>query len=151
MPFFKELMMRGAEFLPVTDNRMTRFWISLEKGVDFVLSSLTMMQGGEIFVPKVPSMKVVDLAHAIAPHAALKEVGIRPGEKLHEILITADDARNTFELPDRYMVAPAIGRWWTQDYYDKIGAKLVAEDFAYASNTNSHWLDTTELLRLLAN
>src|SRR5262245_62153744 len=100
VPLFERLMREGAGALPITDTRMTRFWISLEQGVSFVLSCLAMMKGGEIFIPKIPSMRIIELARTIAPHLPHQVIGIRPGEKLHELMITEDDARMTYELPD---------------------------------------------------
>jgi UDP-N-acetylglucosamine 4,6-dehydratase len=111
VPYFRKLVADGASELPITDPRMTRFWITLQQGVNLVLSTLAMMSGGEIFVPKIPSMKVIDLAAAIAPGLKPKVVGIRPGEKLHEALITIDEARNAYDLNDRYMVAPSFRFW----------------------------------------
>lgn len=101
VPFFQDLIAKGTDHLPITDLRMTRFWITLQQGVNFVLSSLAMMQGGEIFIPRIPSMKMTDMAHYMAPDLDIKEVGIRPGEKLHEQMITRDDGRQTIELADR--------------------------------------------------
>ena len=144
-PFFQRLIARGATELPITDARMTRFWITLNEGVDFVLSSLSLMRGGEIFVPKIPSMKVVDLAVAMAPTAQLKMVGIRPGEKLHEIMISADDARTTVDLGDRYAIEPAFAEY-TRQAFDAPG---LPEDFSYASDTNDDWLSGAGLLALL--
>jgi UDP-N-acetylglucosamine 4,6-dehydratase len=144
-PFFQRLINRGATELPITDARMTRFWITLNEGVDFVLSSLSEMRGGEIFVPKIPSMKVVDLAVAMAPTASLKMVGIRPGEKLHEIMISADDARTTVDLGDRYAIEPAFAEYSRQAF----DAPGLPENFAYASDTNTDWLTGAGLLALL--
>ncbi len=114
IPLFQRLIAEGAPDLPVTDARMTRFAITLQQGVDFVLSSLEMMQGGEIFVPKIPSIRITDLAHAMAPALPHRIVGIRPGEKLHEVMITEDDARTTLEMRDRYVVEPAFGPRWSR-------------------------------------
>ena len=144
VPYFRRLIAGGADRLPITDPRMTRFWITLRQGVSFVASSLEMMDGGEIFVPKIPSMKVSDLATAIDPGMKHEIVGIRPGEKLHEVMITRDDARTTFELPDRYIIAPAFPLW-TQESFEPSGATAVPEDFRYASDSNNEWL-TTEAL-----
>ncbi|HAT36342.1 MAG TPA: UDP-N-acetylglucosamine 4,6-dehydratase (inverting), partial [Rhodospirillaceae bacterium] len=106
LPFFRNLIEKGATSLPITDDRMTRFWITLDQGVSFVLSSLAMMRGGEIFVPKIPSMKVIDLATALAPDLPTEIIGIRPGEKLHEMLVTEDEARNALNFDDRYLIRP---------------------------------------------
>jgi UDP-N-acetylglucosamine 4,6-dehydratase len=149
LPLFQRLHAEGAPDLPITDIRMTRFWITLSQGVDFVLSSLTMMAGGEIFTPKIPSMKLVDLADCVAPGLKHRIVGIRPGEKLHEVLITEDDARSTVDLGDRYVIEPAFP-FWRRGGYDGATPVPVAEDFGYASNTNVDWLDGASLSALLA-
>jgi len=145
VPFFRRLLAGGATELPLTDPRMTRFWITLQQGVDFVLSCLGDMQGGEIFVPKIPSMAIVDLAEAIAPGLPLRTVGIRPGEKLHEVMITADDARHTLEQADRYVIrSPSIP--WGERCMEE---RPVAEDFHYASDGNPEWLDTAGMRDML--
>ncbi|QCO20014.1 UDP-N-acetylglucosamine 4,6-dehydratase (inverting) (plasmid) [Azospirillum brasilense] len=149
IPLFRRMIAEGAQSLPVTDDRMTRFWITLQHGVDFVVSCIAMMQGGEIFVPKIPSMRITDLARAMAPHLPHKLVGIRPGEKLHEVMITEDDSRQTFELPDRFVIEPAFA-FWTHEPYQRLGAKPVTDGFRYASDTNGDWLDGARLMRLLA-
>ncbi|MBK3736053.1 UDP-N-acetylglucosamine 4,6-dehydratase (inverting) [Azospirillum brasilense] len=149
IPLFRKMIAEGAETLPVTDERMTRFWITLQHGVDFVVSCIAMMQGGEIFVPKIPSMRITDLARAMAPHLPHKPVGIRPGEKLHEVMITEDDSRQTFELPDRFVIEPAFA-FWTHEPYQRLGARPVADGFRYASDTNGDWLDGPRLMRLIA-
>ncbi len=149
VPLFQRLIREGAGSLPITDPQMTRFWIALTQGVDFVLSCLAIMRGGEIFVPKIPSMKVTDLALALAPDLPHRTIGIRPGEKVHEVLITEDDARNSIELEDRYVIEPAFA-FWKRDSYLANGAKRVPEGFRYASDTNSEWLDAAGLIRLLA-
>jgi UDP-N-acetylglucosamine 4,6-dehydratase len=149
VPYWRRLIQEGASSLPITDARMTRFWITLDQGVDFVLSSLSLMHGGEIFVPKIPSMKIVDLARALAPDLRHEITGVRPGEKLHELLITMDDARSTLELEDRYVVEPAFA-FWSREPYLNDGARAVAEDFQYASNTNRKWLDAETLRSFLA-
>lgn len=148
VPLYRSLVAKGAKSLPITDPRMTRFWITLKQGVAFVVSSAEMMQGGEIFVPKIPSMKLVDLARCMAPGLAHKVVGIRPGEKLHETMITEDDSRTTLELADRYIITPAF-HWWTAKPYDAKSARPVAEGFEYRSDTNPHWIDDAALARLL--
>jgi UDP-N-acetylglucosamine 4,6-dehydratase len=149
VPLFQSLAAKGAASLPITDPRMTRFLITLEQGVAFVLSSLAMMRGGEIFVPKIPSMKIVDIARAIAPDLPHTNVGIRPGEKLHEVMITEDDARMTLELADRYVICPP-----KTDYSPlplrAAGAVPVAEGFRYSSETNSEWLPGPALAALIA-
>jgi len=148
IPHFQRLIDQGADSLPITDERMTRFWITLQQGVDFVLSSLEIMHGGEIFVPKIPSMKITDLALALAPDMPHQITGIRPGEKLHEAMITCDDARTTLEMDDRYVIEPAFA-WWSREPYINNGAQPVAEDFEYASDTNKDWLDADRLRALL--
>jgi len=148
-PFFQRLLDRGATELPITDPRMTRFWITLNQGVDFVLSSLTLMRGGEIFVPKIPSMKVTDLAIAMAPGATLKNVGIRPGEKLHEMMISADDARTTVDLGDRYAIEPAFVEYTRTSF--ALDHAMAPEGFSYASDTNDEWLEGAGLLKLLSD
>lgn len=149
IPLYKKLIEEGAEFLPVTDERMTRFWITLQQGVNFVITSLGLMYGGEIFVPKIPSMRINDLAKALAPKLPIKVVGIRPGEKLHEVMITEDDSRQTLELDDRYVIEPSFA-WWQRDRYASSGATPVAEGFRFASDTNSDWLDPSRLKALIA-
>ena len=143
------LVAEGAEYLPVTDKRMTRFWITLQQGVNFVITSLGLMYGGEIFVPKIPSMQITDLAKAMAPNLPIKVVGIRPGEKLHEVMITDDDSRQTLELDDRYVIEPSFA-WWQRDRYDATGATPVVEGFRFASDNNSDWLDAARLKALIA-
>jgi UDP-N-acetylglucosamine 4,6-dehydratase len=146
-PLFQRMIARGASELPITDARMTRFWITLNQGVDFVLSSLTMMRGGEIFVPKIPSMKMTDLAAAMAPDLPIKVIGIRPGEKLHEMMISVDDARTTVDLGDRYAIEPAFVEYTRQSFS---GANPMAADgFSYASDTNEEWLSGEGLIALL--
>ena len=132
----------GASKLPITDPRMTRFWITLEQGTGFVLSSLAMMHGGEIFVPKIPSMRIVDLARALAPGLPHEHVGIRPGEKLHEVMITEDDARATLDLGDRYVICPPSLRY-PRDLLLTRGAAAVPENFRYSSETNSETLEAS--------
>lgn len=149
VPMFQKLIAGGADSLPITDERMTRFWITLSQGVNFVLSGLSMMRGGEIFVPKIPSMKVVDLARAVAPKLKQHIIGIRAGEKLHEIMITRDDARTTLELQDRYVMEPSL-TFWSRKPYVQIGAVPVADDFCYASDNNDDWLEERDLLNLIA-
>jgi len=144
IPFFRKLADRG-EPLPITDMRMTRFWITLDQAVDFVLDSFAIMQGGELFVPRIPSMKVTDLAEAISPGTELVEIGMRPGEKLHEEMISVDDARRTVALPDRYVVAPTLAEWG----YRGIDGEPVRDGFAYTSDANDEWLDVPQIRDLL--
>ncbi len=127
----------------ITDARMTRFWISLEHGVRFVIRCLEDMHGGEVFVPKIPSMTVADLAKAVAPDARINVIGIRPGEKLHEVLISEDEARTVIELNDMYVVQPAEALWFGHDWA-KIG-KPISDEFRYASNTNNEWLNVDQI------
>ena len=148
-PLFERLAAKGAADLPITDPRMTRFWISLDQGVDFVLSSLEMMRGGEIFVPKIGSMTMPDVARALAPNLPHRTVGIRPGEKLHEMMISSDDARMTTELPDRYVIEPDFVEY-TRRRFSEDGGRPVADGFTYSSDTNTEWLDAAGLKALLA-
>jgi UDP-N-acetylglucosamine 4,6-dehydratase len=138
VPLFRRIAADGTKAVPITDARMTRFWVTLQQGVDFVISSLVMMQGGEIFVPKLPSMKIVDVARLMAPQARQEIVGIRPGEKLHEALLTEDDARTAFALPDRYVVEPPFAFWSRRKYEN---CTTLPESFRYTSDNNSEWLD----------
>lgn len=150
VPFFQKLIAEKAESLPITDERMTRYWITLDKGVDFVLNCLQTMYGGEIFVPKLPSMRIVELARTMAPHLPLRHVGIRPGEKLHETLITVDDARDTYDLGDRYVIEPAFAGWERRMHKDDPGVQKVAEDFHYISDKNDSWMTADDLHRMVA-
>ncbi len=147
-PFFRKLLAEGAAELPITDARMTRFWITLDQGVNFVLSSLEAMTGGEIFVPKIPSMRTTELASAIAPGLPHKLVGIRPGEKLHEIMVPEDDARSTVELTDRYVILPSHDLVRRAAYLDD-GALALPEGFSYVSDRNPERLDARGLQLLL--
>ena len=148
VPLFENLANNGAKSLPITDPRMTRFWITIEQGVAFVLSSLELMRGGEIFVPKIPSMRITDLARTIAPHLPHEVVGVRPGEKLHEVMITEDDARMTLEIDDRYIICPPSTRW-RSDHLATFGARRVPEGFRYSSDGNTDWLDSVSLGRMI--
>ncbi len=134
---------RDEGVVSITDERMTRFWISLEQGVRFVIRCLEEMQGGEVFVPKIPSMKVVDLAKAVAPEAKVNIIGIRPGEKLHEVLISEDEARTVVELDDMYVVQPAEALWFGHAWAKK--GTPIADEFRYVSNTNSDWLNVEQI------
>jgi UDP-N-acetylglucosamine 4,6-dehydratase len=148
-PLFRKLVAEGAAELPITDPRMTRFWITLDQGVSFVLSSLAMMKGSEIFVPKIPSTRTADLASAVAPHLPHRMVGIRPGEKLHEVMVPEDDARSTVELSDRYVILPSGHERRRAEYLDG-GARPVEDGFSYASDKNPEPLDARGLQQLLA-
>jgi UDP-N-acetylglucosamine 4,6-dehydratase len=120
---------------------MTRFWISIESAVKFVIESLEMMTGGELYVPRIPSMKIIDLAHAVDPNAKLEEIGMRPGEKLHEEMISADDSRRTIILEDRYVVTPVVAEW---GYTIPKGSNM-AEGQAYRSDTNDIWMSEEDI------
>ena len=148
-PLFRRLAAEGAVDLPITDARMTRFWITLEQGVNFVLSSLELMQGSEIFVPKIPSTRTADLATAVAPSLPHRVVGIRPGEKLHEVMVPEDDARSTVELHDRYVILPS-GEHRRRAAYLEAGGRPVADGFSYASDRNPEPMDARGLQSLLA-
>jgi len=143
VPFFQKVKETGI--IPITDERMTRFWITLEQGVQFVLDGLLNMNGGEIFVPKIPSMKVIDLANAIAPDCQIKIVGIRAGEKLHEAMITEDDARRTVEFKEYYVIQPEFP-WWTNE--NNQGQPL-HDGFKYTSDLNEDWLTVEQLKELV--
>jgi UDP-N-acetylglucosamine 4,6-dehydratase len=145
---FRNLIEGGARKLPITDERMTRFLITLRQGVNFVLSSLSMMEGGEVFVPKIPAARMVDLATAMLPGGDIELIGIRPGEKLHEVMISEDDARMTVELPDRYVIEPWFD-FWSRTHYADRGAVPVRTEFRYASDTNAEQLDVGEVRDLL--
>ncbi len=149
IPFFQKLKNENAEFIPITDERMTRFWITLDQGVNFVLSSLEMMKGGEIFVPKIPSMKITDLANIIVPGVEHKIVGIRPGEKLHEIMVPSDDSRSTHELDDRYVIEPSFNFWDAADADRYQNYEKVDENFSYSSDNNVEWLSESDLKQLM--
>ena len=149
VPFFRKLIADGAESLPITDDRMTRFWITLTQGVNFVLSSMEMMRGGEIYVPKIPSTTIPELAHLISPAHKQHVIGIRPGEKLHETMIPADDAHCTVELEDRYVILQSFANA-ARDAYLHRGAKPVPEGFYYSSDSNPEQLDARGLQTLLA-
>ena len=144
VPVFRELRKSGT--LPITDERMTRFWITLEQGVALVLHAIEVMAGGEIFVPKIPSMKITDLADAMAPDCKRKVVGIRPGEKLHEVLIPRDEIRQTFEYKEMFVICPDTEGWKNPRLK---GGKQVKQDFEYASDTNKKWLSSSDLKRLI--
>jgi UDP-N-acetylglucosamine 4,6-dehydratase len=146
VPVFLEQRKRGR--ITVTDPRMTRFWITLDQGVEFVIRCLHQMHGGEVFVPKIPSMNIMDLAEAVAPGCEVSLVGIRPGEKLHEVLVSEDEGRQTVELPDMHIIKPAHPWWGMENWAD---AKPAPEGFRFASDTNDRWLTIEELRRLVEN
>lgn len=148
IPVFQEQKKTGT--ITITDEGMTRFWITLEQGVHFVLNCIDMMRGGEIFVPKIPSMRVVDLAKVIAPEAQIQYVGIRPGEKINEILITEEEAKHTKEFEDYYVIQPGFPFWTEDTYWDMTGNPL-PDGFRYTSDTNNQWLIKENLRGLLRN
>lgn len=152
IPFWNHMIETGSASLPITDKRMTRFWITLDQSVDFVINSFNEMRGGEIFIPKIPSMRIEDLAHAIAPNLPHTYSGIREGEKLHEQMIGTEDARHTLEydrffiiIPEMYVHNPAI----LKKYIEERPGKQLPEDFSYGSNTNNQWLSVEDLRKLL--
>lgn len=147
IPFFMQRRTTGV--LPITDPRMTRFWITLDQGVRFVLDNLERMHGGEVFVPKIPSMNIMDVAKVVAPECRTEIIGIRPGEKLHEIMITPDDAWNTAEYADYYVIQPATHWWDAGKFVADTGGKPVPEGFQYSSDRNDRWMQNEELQALL--
>ena len=146
VPLF--LKQRAGGKITITDDRMTRFWLSLDQGVQFVIDCIEQMEGGEVFVPKIPSTKVVDLARAIAPDAKIDVIGIRPGEKLHEMLISEDEARHTIELEKMYVVQPAEAVWFGYSWKDK--GKQLPDNYHYASDNNTEWLDVEGIKKYIA-
>ena len=147
-PFIKKLLNEGHTKLPITDKRMTRFMITLSQGVNFVFKCLQKMEGGEIFIPKIPSMKIIDLMHAIAPQCDTHVIGIRPGEKLHEVMITEDDARYTLELDDHYVITPVLNFWNSKL---KVKGEKVSEKFTYKSDTNTEWISVQTFKDIINN
>lgn len=147
IPFFQKLVEDGAAELPITDMNMTRFWLKLESAVDMVVNALENMQGGELYVKKIPSMLMPDLAKAIAPNLKIKEVGIRPGEKIHEQMITREDARNTLEFDDYYIILPEIDLENITHKYPN--GKSVDTDFEYHSGNNTQWLSVADMKKLI--
>jgi UDP-N-acetylglucosamine 4,6-dehydratase/5-epimerase len=146
VPLFLQQAQQGH--LTITDERMTRFWITLRQAVDLVLHALEHSRGGEVFIPKIPSMRVVDLAEAIAPGVKRDVIGIRPGEKLHELLITSDEARHTVDAGDVFVITPEHP-WWSQDWHAE--GRPLADGFVYSSETNDEWLDVAKLRAMLAD
>jgi UDP-N-acetylglucosamine 4,6-dehydratase len=150
VPFFKKLINNGTDRLPITDERMTRFWITLQQGVDFVLKNFERMKGGEIFVPKIPSIRIIDLAKAMAPDLPTKIIGIRPGEKLHEIMCPHDDSHLTLQFSDHYVIQPSITFWGDREANYANNAlgetgQPVEQGFEYNSGTNPHFLTVNEI------
>lgn len=150
VPFFQKLIAEGADHIPITDERMTRFWITLEEGVEFVLKNFQRMQGGEVFVPKIPSINIMDLAQAMAPDLPTKIIGIRPGEKLHEVMCPADDSHLTVEFDDHFVLQPTIQFTHLDNDYNTNGlgekGKPVTQGFEYQSGSNPHFLKGDEIL-----
>ena len=140
IPFFQECATKGIS-LPITDFRMTRFWISLDSAIKFIVESLEIMTGGELYVPRIPSMKIIDLARAVAPNSNLVEIGMRPGEKLHEEMISADDSRRTIILDNRFVVTPVVAEW---GYKSPMGTEM-PEGQAYKSDTNDLWMSELDI------
>ncbi|MDR0581183.1 MAG: UDP-N-acetylglucosamine 4,6-dehydratase (inverting) [Holosporaceae bacterium] len=147
IPFFKKLLNSGVVEFPITNFKMTRFWLKLEQAVEMVLAAIERMHGGELYVRKIPSVKITELARAIASDVKLKEVGVRPGEKIHEQMITKEDARNTLEFKDYFVVLPDAGCGHTT--YSYTNCSQVAEDFEYSSDRNSWWLTIEEMQKLM--
>ncbi|WP_220721085.1 UDP-N-acetylglucosamine 4,6-dehydratase (inverting) [Agarivorans litoreus] len=150
VPFFKQLIANGNDHLPITHEDMTRFWITLQQGVDFVLKNFSRMYGGEIFIPKIPSVRIVDLAKTYAPELPIKVIGIRPGEKLHEIMCPGDDSHLTIEFDDHYVICPSIKFYndehdYSRNLIDEVG-KQVEPGFEYHSETNPKFLSSEEIL-----
>lgn len=149
IPYFQQLAKEGAKNLPVTDPNMTRFWLKLENAVWLVLKAFEVMQGGELFVKKIPSMRIMDLAKAVAPDLDTHIIGIRPGEKIHEQMISAEDARHTLEFDEYYIIQPDLS-WWKARKKD-LGGKPVPADFVYNSGTNTQWLSISDMQKLIEN
>lgn len=149
IPFFQRLVKEGKTSLPITDPNMTRFWLKLENAVWLVLKAFETMRGGELFVKKIPSMRIMDLAKAIAPHLDTHIIGIRPGEKIHEQMISQEDARHTLELDGYYIIQPDL-TWWKKRAKD-IHGKPVPADFSYNSGTNTEWLSISDMQKLIAD
>jgi len=146
IPLFKDLA-RNGKVIPITDFRMTRFWISMSEAVNFICDSFRIMKGGELYVPRIPSMKIIDLAKAISPSSALFETGIRPGEKLHEEMISAEDSRRTIVDRNRFTVMPVYAEWG----YEKPKGTVLQENFAYRSDTNDLWVTEDQIYKIINN
>ena len=149
IPFFNSLLNNGADELPITDFEMTRFWITLEEGVSLVFKAIRESKGGETYISKIPSFRIIDLAKALKEDIKLKEVGIREGEKLHEVMITKDDSRTTYEYEKHYIIYPHF-EWWDFNKFFTPGGKLIDRGFEYSSGTNTEWLDVESLKRELS-
>lgn len=148
IPFFESLIKEGKKVLPITDTRMTRFWITLDEGVNLVFKALQESRGGETYISKIPSFKITDLAFAMMDSVDIKEIGIREGEKLHEVMITKDDSRMTYEYEKHYIIYPHFD-WWNSQKYMTPGGKAVEDGFEYNSGTNKEWLNINELREIL--
>ncbi|MBN1057659.1 UDP-N-acetylglucosamine 4,6-dehydratase (inverting) [Clostridium botulinum] len=148
IPFFNQLLEKGEKVLPITDFRMTRFWITLDEGVDLVFKALKESKGGETYISKIPSFKITDLAKAMCKDIDMKQVGIREGEKLHEAMINSDDSRMTYEYDKHYIIYPNFD-WWNSQNFMTPGGKVVKEGFEYNSGTNSEWLSEDDLKEAL--
>jgi len=144
IPLFKE--QKKTNTLTITDERMTRFWITLDQGVEFVIKCIELMHGGEVFIPKIPSMRVMDLAKAIAPESKIRFIGIRPGEKLHEVLISEEEARHTLEFDDVFVIEPQY-HWWSGENWKE--GKRLNDGFRYSSDTNSEWVTVEKMKRMI--
>lgn len=149
IPFFQRLVKEGQTSLPITDPNMTRFWLKLENAVWLVMKAFEIMQGGELYVKKIPSMRIMELAKAIAPKLDTHIIGIRPGEKVHEQMISTEDARHTLEFDDYYIIQPDL-LWWKNSVKD-LGGKAVPHDFSYNSGTNTQWLSVEDMQKLIEN
>ena len=150
LPLFKNLIENGASFFPITDKRMTRFWITIDQGTNFVISSLNIMNGGEIFVPKIPSIKIIDLAKSLDPNLPIKEIGIRSGEKIHEIMLSEEDAQFTYDMGDYYLLESNM-KFWNLTLNQNTKGKKVEEGFSYNSLNNTEWLTSDNLIELMEN
>lgn len=150
IPIFDNLIKKGEKELPITDTKMTRFWITLEQGVNLVFKALNESMGGETYISKIPSFKITDLAEAMLPGVKIKEIGIREGEKLHEVMVTKDDYRNTYEFDKHYIIYPNF-EWWDATRNNKNGGNPVEEGFEYNSGTNTEWLNVEQLREALKN
>ncbi len=147
IPFFHKLIQDGAEELPITDLRMTRFWISLTEGVELVIKALSEATGGETFISKIPSFKITDLAEAMLPGCKIRETGIRPGEKLHEIMVTTEDSMTTYEYEKHFIVYPQMT--WNNRQQPDLSGKKVEDGFSYSSGNNTEWLSVENIRELL--
>lgn len=150
IPIFQKIIENGGTELPITDSRMTRFWITLEQGVELVFKALEESKGGETYISKIPSFHINDLAYAMLPDCKIKEIGIREGEKLHEVMVTKDDCRSTYEYDKHYIIYPNY-EWWSKSKYFTPGGKLVEDEFEYNSGNNVEWLGVEDIREALKN